>query len=826
MSDAAHGNGGPPDGLHYYVGGRRVPLFPHPQVFVARFTAEARAADGEARARRLPDGAAPLAFLPRDGMNVYSAPSAAACLQELRAQDGLVQAFCAYRHAPERGDPVILTSRLLVQFRSDLGIEKILSTLELLGLHLIEPLAYASPNGFLLEAAQGVSGMGALNAANALIEEGLVLFAEPDLVQVRHWRNPLPPDPGAAVWLGRQWHLLASGVIGAWEDNRGSPTICVALLDDGFDLKHPELGIAVSTGLPKIAAQFDFATGTADAAPKTWADRHGTACAGVVAAAGLKAAGAAPGCRLVVARAPEYLGVADEARMFQWAADAGADVLSCSWGPEDGWGLSCPLPTPTRLAIRYCLQHGRVGKGMSIFWAAGNGGEPIGPDGYTANPDVLAIGACTEHDTPAPYSDFGPELFACAPSSGGAGEAAILTTDLRGEAGYGGALGGADPGGDYTDLFGGTSAAAPLAAGIAALVLSANPGLGAGELRALLRATADRIGPAADYGPDGHSEHYGYGRLNAARAVAAARAAQAAAPSAPTIDGPETWSRADEAPRFHVNPGPHAYYVVEVAARPQLFDAAGHEGERNADNFYGSWQHLPFQTDPGFMLPEAAWLRLRANTRLWYRAGATASAKGYVDYMASTPDDMAELAPSIELRSGLGAPPRVRDNRGRTIIDLMRMAATGVGKAGIDGPLLWDPLLGSPVFRIEPGLASAYAVEVANRPEYFTRTEPAAAPPGRGYYSSGWIEPGHGDGARVLTGLEAHVLPLAAWDTLLGAGMLYYRLTLREGQSVVPGRVYVLVLTGDAPGRGGHGAEAAGRADEALWLREPANQVP
>lgn len=820
MSDPSQRGARPPDALHYYLGTRSVPLYPHPQVFVVRFAAEARVAGSQANANacRLPDDVVPLAFVPRDGLNVYAAPSAAAGMRHVRAQNGAAQVFPAYRHDPERGDPVILTPRLLAQFRPEPGIEKILSVLELLGLRLVEPLAYAAPNGFLLEAAPGVHGTGAVDAANALVETELVLFAEPDFVQVRHWRTA--PDRRRAARLDEQWHLHAAGVVQAWQDNDGSPAIRIAILDDGLDGGHPEFGGLVANGLPKVAAQFDFATGVADATPKTYADRHGTACAGVAAAAGLMTAGVAPGCRLVVARTPEYLGVADEARMFQWAADAGADVLSCSWGPADGAGLACPLPTATRLAIRYCLQHGRAGKGMSIFWAAGNGAEPLAPDGYAANPDVLAIGACTEHDEAAPYSDFGAELFACAPSSGGADEAAVLTTDLRGPAGYARPRGRTDPQGGYTACFGGTSAAAPLAAGIAALVLSANPALGADALRALLRASADRIGPAASYGRDGHSERFGYGRLNAARAVAAARAAQGETGMSPTIDGPDTWSRADEAPRFHVNPGPHTYYVVEVAALPQLFDAIGHGDERNEENFYGSWVEQPFQTDPSFMLPEAAWRRLRGNARLWYRAGASASPHRYVDYVASTPDDLCGHAPSIELRSGLGPLPRARDTRRRTVFELMRMVATGVGEAAIDGPLLWDPLLGSPVFRIQPGLAVAYAVEVADRLDYFAFTLPAA-PPGRGYYSSGWIEPGSGNGDRMRIGFEGHMVPLAAWDALLGTHALYYRLTVRDGQRVVPGRTYVMALTSAAQGLLGSGKTVPGRADEALWRPAP-----
>src|SRR5258708_20372897 len=115
-------------------------------------------------------------------------------------------------------------------------------------------------------------------------------------------------------------------------------------------------------------------------------DNHGKAGGGVAGGSGMKASGVAPGCRIVMARIPDYLGVSDEAKMFIWAADAGADVISCSWGPADGTGATVPLPTATRLAIRYCLNTGRAGKGIPIFWAAGNGPQSVPPPPYASNP--------------------------------------------------------------------------------------------------------------------------------------------------------------------------------------------------------------------------------------------------------------------------------------------------------------------------------------------------------------------------------------------------------------------------------------------------------
>jgi subtilisin family serine protease len=67
------------------------------------------------------------------------------------------------------------------------------------------------------------------------------------------------------------------------------------------------------------------------------------------------------------------------------------------------------------------------------------------------------------------------------------------------------------------------SASTPFAAGVAALVLSANPRLTSTQVRLVLQDTADKIGPKSSYKASGHSNEFGYGRVNAVRAVAQAQ---------------------------------------------------------------------------------------------------------------------------------------------------------------------------------------------------------------------------------------------------------------------------------------------------------------
>jgi len=126
----------------------------------------------------------------------------------------------------------------------------------------------------------------------------------------------------------------------------------------------------------------------------------------------------------------------------------------------------------------------------------------------------ICVGASNSRDERSSYSNFGPELTLCAPSSGSPGRR-ILTTDRRGTRGY--------MAGDYTDSFGGTSSSTPLAAGLAALILTVNSELTAEKVKQIMMETADKIDQANGDYVDGQSPKYGHGRINAYNAVQRAK---------------------------------------------------------------------------------------------------------------------------------------------------------------------------------------------------------------------------------------------------------------------------------------------------------------
>ena len=379
------------------------------------------------------------------------------------------------------------------------------------------------------------SGSDLVDIANDFASMDEVVFATPNFVsQYRRLAVAMPPVA--------QWHLFNRAKVAhqlagedvdarpAWQVTCGSRNVVIAILDDGVDIEHPNLASRIwrnpSKGSKdKFGRDFFLRDDHPDhfnPRPKKFRspyhvmdgnDIHGTCCAGVAAAAGKGAYGIAFKCRILAVKVFHADELAPDARVadaIRYAATI-ADVLSCSWS-----GGSSP---DIELAIEDALRIGRKGKGSLMFAAAGN--EYADAVGFPASADhVVAVGASTDSGGIADYSNKGPEMDLVAPSSGGAVD--IFTTDVSipgrgfnvGDASLG------DKTGLHTNDFGGTSSATPLAAGVAALVIAANPKLDAGQVRDILIGTADKIGHG--YDANGHSPRFGNGRVNAGKAVAAA----------------------------------------------------------------------------------------------------------------------------------------------------------------------------------------------------------------------------------------------------------------------------------------------------------------
>lgn len=481
---------------------------------------------------------------PTDGEGLESMQSTVSLRDETRAalkeEDDIRFAGRVLQDA-ESGEVMLYTENFFVKFNDDTAEKNCLALLKKYKLKIKSKLPFA-PNSYFVEAEEG-TGLKVFEIADNLLKEKEVEYCHPELVQERRFKGIHP----------LQWHLAKTTIAGktvdahvniqaAWQQTRGQG-ITIAVIDDGVDIEHPEFA-------GRIVHPYDATENSNNPRPKLRDDNHGTPCAGMACAAGLNggASGVAPEARLMPIRLRSGLGSMAEANAFVWAADKGADVISCSWGPTDGewWNPGDPvhnrmtmLPDSTRLALDYALTKGRGGKGCVILFAAGNGNEDVKNDGYASYPGVIAVAACNDTGRRSVYSDFGDAVWVCFPS-GDFGykpfqhpapiSQGLRTTDRLQADGY-------DPT-DYTNTFGGTSGACPGAAGTVALMLSVNPNLTQKEVKEMLRRSCQRIDEAGgEYNAKGHSIWYGYGRVDAGLAVKNAAEAAQKTDDGPNVEG-------------------------------------------------------------------------------------------------------------------------------------------------------------------------------------------------------------------------------------------------------------------------------------------------
>lgn len=439
----------------------------------------------------------------------------------------------------ESNKPVLYTENLFLKFEDAVDTARCEEILAQYNLKIKQKPSFAK-NSYFVGAPEG-TGLEVFRLSEELLALPEVELCHPELVRERSSKTIHP----------KQWHLkktlIGNKTIDAHANVEAAHTlsqgegVIIAVIDDGVDIDHPEFSIP-----GKVVDGRDATFNTNDPRPKHWNENHGTACAGVACAAGIEASGVAPKAKLMPIRLASVLGSWQEAEAFQWAVDHGADVISCSWGPVDGdWSdpndhghtQEFPLPDSTRLAIENAVKNGRGGKGCVICWAAGNGRESVDNDGYASFDAVIAVAACNDRGLRSVYSDFGKAIWCTFPS----GDfhfppfevpkpltTGIYTTDRRAGHGYSGK--------DYADDFSGTSSATPGVAGIAALMLAANPALTAAQVKNLLRDACEKIDKKGGvYDSKGFSIYYGFGRPDAKKAVELAMTLKSVMPQ-PKVD--------------------------------------------------------------------------------------------------------------------------------------------------------------------------------------------------------------------------------------------------------------------------------------------------
>ncbi|MFS8978260.1 proprotein convertase P-domain-containing protein [Cupriavidus necator] len=459
--------------------------------------------------------------------------------------------FASHVYAPtdEPQAKLYLTDQITVQFKPEASDDEIEAITTSLGLTLVKELR-GVPRAYVFRV-EPQATENPIKIANRLAGNDKVLLSEPNMA-IASRSHYTPAD----TLFPDQWHLFNTGgpllstaghidAVHAWDLTRGERSVIVAVADDSCDLHHADF-----QGLGKIVAPRDFAGQDFEPLPELGDDNHGTACCGIAVAeeTGTGVVGVAPGCALMPIRTSGIIDDTSIEDLCDWVIEHGASVMSCSWGVAARY---FSLSARMRNALHRAATVGRGGRGCVVVFAAGNENRPVngmvtetgwpnnqpsGPTrwlaGFAAHEDVIAVSASSSLATKSAYSNWGREIAVCAPSNNRAPRTypqvtvpvagrGVVTSDRVGPSGYSST--------DYTHDFGGTSSACPTVAGVAALILSANPILTAQEVRSILQATADKI---LDHNPDpqlgnrfgtyngaGHSQWFGFGRVNAFQAV-------------------------------------------------------------------------------------------------------------------------------------------------------------------------------------------------------------------------------------------------------------------------------------------------------------------
>jgi thermitase len=345
------------------------------------------------------------------------------------------------------------TSYGLIRFNSNINNHA--NALNALGLNTIE---YISSLEIYIVQYQGSFR----NLKQYLSNDQRFAFIEEDLPIAP---TQIPNDP----YFSKEWHLQKIDAASAWDITTGNPNTIIAVLDSGADPNHPDLSLKLLNGWNF----FDNNQNTTDLTG------HGTKVAGVAGAVTDNEIGVSSigwQCSILPIRVTDLNGYTSYSMLTKglvYAADQGAKVAVISFQINGGNALLS--------AAEYFTQ-----KGGLVFGAGGNTASYVAD---SDNPYIISVSGTTSTD--ANYGTYGPYIDLSAPAIG------IYTTINGG--GYGSVSG--------------TSFSTPLAAGVGALIFSANPDLSPSQVEYILKTTA------TDLGTNGYDIYYGWGRINASYAL-------------------------------------------------------------------------------------------------------------------------------------------------------------------------------------------------------------------------------------------------------------------------------------------------------------------
>jgi subtilisin family serine protease len=284
----------------------------------------------------------------------------------------------------------------------------------------------------------------------------------------------------------------------------GAANMSIAVIEGvGFDTLNADLS-------GRFIDRYNATNQTTNVYSNATLDKHGTAVAGIPGAIcnnAISAAGLGKNKLWLQVIRIGYnttsSGTFSTSSSFQASAINRAISLSTTAAISMSFG-STTYQTAFYNAIQSALTQGRSNKGIPVFGSSGNAGLSSWTNYPASYGNVIAVGATTGQDLRSTTSNYGPALTLSAPGS------SIATTDITGANGY--------STGDNT-YFSGTSAAAPVAASVGALMIVANPNLTAAQVKQYLAQSCEKVGGYAYTNNNTQnlstwSNELGYGRVN------------------------------------------------------------------------------------------------------------------------------------------------------------------------------------------------------------------------------------------------------------------------------------------------------------------------
>jgi len=383
--------------------------------------------------------------------------------------------------------------------------------------------------------------------------------------------------------LVHQWYLNPPGSVsgrddkvradlrvkGVWQKGITGKGVVVTILDDGIEKSHPDLSANYDA-----QASYDFNDNDDDPTPRydpTNENKHGTRCGGEVAmvannndcGTGIAFDAKIGGVRMLDGHVTDRL----EGDALCYNHDH-VDIYSASWGPnDDGKTTEGPGILATK-AIDLGIKEGRDGKGSLYVWASGNGGrigDNCNSDGYTSSIYTMSVSSASQFGNSPWYSEKCSSTLTTTYSSGNSQEGKVTSADLHGKC---------------TNDHSGTSAAAPMAAGIYALLLEANQNLTWRDVQHITVHTARMEPLALEQGWYKNAAGYcvnlafGFGLMDAQAMVELAE--------------PSTWQRVGEQKVCKVTSVNSTSFPQTLNAGHQLevqFTTDGCHGQTNEVNF-------------------------------------------------------------------------------------------------------------------------------------------------------------------------------------------------------------------------------------------------